>query len=120
MESASVFSSQQLRTFISGLWAFLNRCERMVAELAWFPRVSNRYTFCSSQGVTLDHTDAVTQFTEQIIGAAIDVHRHLGPGLLESTYQACLEYGASAATPLVPGAADPSDNLPGHLHRSRL
>ena len=64
----------------------------MVAELAWFPRVSNRYTFCSSQGVTLDHTDAVTQLTEQIIGAAIDVHRHLGPGLLESTYQACLEY----------------------------
>ena len=30
--------------------------------------------------------------TEQIIGAAIDVHRALGPGLLESTYQACLEY----------------------------
>jgi GxxExxY protein len=53
---------------------------------------SNRYTFCSSQGVTLDHTDAVTQLTEQIIGAAIDVHRCLGPGLLESTYQACLEY----------------------------
>lgn len=42
--------------------------------------------------MTLDHTDAVTQLTEQIIGAAIDVHRYLGPGLLESTYQACLEY----------------------------
>jgi hypothetical protein len=46
---------------------------------------SNTYTFCSSQGVTLDHTDAVTQLTEQIIGAAIDVHGYLGPGLLEST-----------------------------------
>ena len=30
--------------------------------------------------------------TEQIIGAAIRVHRALGPGLLESAYEACLEY----------------------------
>lgn len=28
--------------------------------------------------------------TEQIIGAAIEVHRHLGPGLLESAYEHCL------------------------------
>lgn len=27
-----------------------------------------------------------------IIQAAYDVHKNLGPGLLESTYQACLEY----------------------------
>ncbi len=30
--------------------------------------------------------------TSQIIGAAIKVHRRLGPGLLESTYEACLAY----------------------------
>ena len=28
--------------------------------------------------------------TEKIIGAAIEVHRHLGPGLLESAYEECL------------------------------
>ena len=30
--------------------------------------------------------------TSNIIGAAIDVHRALGSGLLESAYQACLLY----------------------------
>ena len=28
--------------------------------------------------------------TESIIGAAIEVHRHLGPGLLESVYEECI------------------------------
>jgi GxxExxY protein len=28
--------------------------------------------------------------TERVIGLAIDVHRHLGPGLLESAYEECL------------------------------
>jgi len=32
----------------------------------------------------------VNQLTEAIIGAAIDVHRALGPGLLESAYEECL------------------------------
>lgn len=31
-----------------------------------------------------------TTLTEQIIGAAIQVLRELGPGLLESAYEACL------------------------------
>jgi GxxExxY protein len=30
--------------------------------------------------------------TEQIIGAAMEVHRLLGPGLLESAYEACLAF----------------------------
>jgi len=28
--------------------------------------------------------------TEKVIGLAIEVHRHLGPGLLESAYEECL------------------------------
>jgi GxxExxY protein len=30
--------------------------------------------------------------TGKILGCAIEVHRHLGPGLLESTYEQCLAY----------------------------
>ncbi len=30
--------------------------------------------------------------TTKIIGAAIEVHKQLGPGLLESTYETCLAY----------------------------
>ena len=33
----------------------------------------------------------LNQLTSQIIKAAINVHRELGPGLLESVYQACME-----------------------------
>ncbi|OQY20796.1 MAG: GxxExxY protein [Anaerolineaceae bacterium 4572_32.2] len=34
----------------------------------------------------------LNELTGQIIGAAIEVHRHLGPGLLESAYETCLAY----------------------------
>ena len=36
--------------------------------------------------------DDLNSITGQVIGAAIDVHRTLGPGLLESAYEACLAY----------------------------
>lgn len=35
---------------------------------------------------------SLNDLTELIIGAAIEVHRKLGPGLLESAYRVCLAY----------------------------
>jgi GxxExxY protein len=35
------------------------------------------------------------ELTEKIIGSAIDVHKALGPGLLESAYKECLFYELS-------------------------
>ena len=35
--------------------------------------------------------------TEKIIAAAIEVHRNIGPGLLESTYEECLHYELTEA-----------------------
>ncbi len=36
--------------------------------------------------------DRLNRITDSIIGAAIEVHRALGPGLLESAYEACLVF----------------------------
>lgn len=36
--------------------------------------------------------DQLNKLTEIIIGSAIQVHRTLGPGLLESAYESCLAY----------------------------
>ena len=40
--------------------------------------------------------DAINGLTEQVIGCAIEVHRHLGPGLLESIYRECLSLELAA------------------------
>ena len=34
-------------------------------------------------------TQRANEITEKVIGCAIEVHRHLGPGLLESAYEEC-------------------------------
>ena len=40
----------------------------------------------------MEEKDRLDQITRRIIGAAIEVHRHVGPGLLESAYEACLAF----------------------------
>lgn len=34
----------------------------------------------------------INELIEKVIGCAIEVHRNLGPGLLESAYSQCLQY----------------------------
>src|SRR5262245_35182171 len=42
------------------------------------------------RGGAEDDMDGETLITERIIGCAIEVHRYLGPGLLESIYESAL------------------------------
>ena len=39
-----------------------------------------------------EESERLNRITEDIIGAAIEVHRAIGPGLLESAYEACLAF----------------------------
>jgi GxxExxY protein len=50
-----------------------------------------RLIFAAGHRVTSERA-RLNELTEQIIGAAIAVHQALGPGLLESAYEACLGY----------------------------
>lgn len=40
----------------------------------------------------MNTAESYNALTSEIIAAAIEVHRQLGPGLLESAYEACLVY----------------------------
>jgi GxxExxY protein len=51
----------------------------------------------------VDTTHDLNKITHAVIGAAIAVHRELGPGLLESAYEACLAYELSES----PGSEEP-------------
>jgi GxxExxY protein len=43
-----------------------------------------------SSAAPVKESEALKELTERIIGCAIEVHRQLGPGLLEQTYEAAL------------------------------
>ncbi|HET9410155.1 MAG TPA: GxxExxY protein [Candidatus Sulfotelmatobacter sp.] len=40
----------------------------------------------------MEEKDKLDSITRRIIGAAIEVHRQVGPGLLESAYESCLAF----------------------------
>jgi len=54
----------------------------------------SRYLFTAENAESAEMTERenLDQITESIIGAAIEVHRALGTGLLESAYEACLTF----------------------------
>ena len=48
--------------------------------------------FLTTEHTEITEKEAPSSLTGKIIGAAIEIHRALGPGLLESAYEACLLY----------------------------
>jgi GxxExxY protein len=48
--------------------------------------------FLTTESTELTEKEDSNSLTGKIIGAAIEIHRALGPGLLESAYEACLIY----------------------------
>ena len=48
--------------------------------------------FLTTESTEHTEKEESSSLTGKIIGAAIEIHRALGPGLLESAYEACLIY----------------------------
>jgi GxxExxY protein len=55
-----------------------------------------RHSLCSSALLMLIDNEHLNSVTGSILSAAIEVHRVLGPGLLESIYSACTQYELAA------------------------
>ncbi len=50
------------------------------------------YEFLTTESTEHTEKEELDPLTGKIIGAAMEIHRALGPGLLESAYEACLIY----------------------------
>jgi len=50
------------------------------------------FTAENAERAEMKEEERLNHITEMIIGAAIEVHRALGPGLLESAYETCLAF----------------------------
>ena len=63
---------------MAGLWNLKKKNNLFTAEIA--------------EDAEMDQEERLNKITETIIGVAINIHRALGPGLLESAYEACMVY----------------------------
>src|SRR5687768_8323679 len=63
---------------------------RPLRSLFWALANSGQEEHEGRKGVKDDVARGFDPLSEVVIGCAIDVHRELGPGLLETTYRSCL------------------------------
>lgn len=58
---------------------------------------SYSFTAENAEVAEMDQEERLNKITETIIGVAIDIHKTLGSGLLESAYEACMVYDLTQA-----------------------
>ena len=78
----------------------VSKCSFMLPARA-FPRPHERASCLQRRCVMLIEA-AFNESTGEIIAAAIEVHRALGPGLLESTYSECLQMEVKSVATILP------------------
>jgi GxxExxY protein len=79
----------------AGVFAFFAQRKQRNAEIAEKARgqeLAPTRTGGMLEAQEMDSATILNGLSHRIIGAAIEVHKALGPGLLESAYEACLAY----------------------------
>lgn len=67
-------------------------------EVLWnLKKKNNLFTAENAEDAEMDQEERLNKITETIIGVAIGIHKALGPGLLESAYEACMVYDLTQA-----------------------
>ncbi len=56
----------------------------------WKNHLSHHKVTERTKGLLMDTKERANGLSREVIGAAIEVHKALGPGLLKSAYEGCL------------------------------